>query len=59
MKAKRYAYYIAPGFYMSQARAAFIEQGAEMVTQAYDEMSIRRKKGWRRIYIEVGARVSP
>ena len=58
MKIKRYAYFIAPGFSIVQARAAFIEQGAEMVVQVYDEMAIRRKKGWRKVYIEVGASVA-
>lgn len=54
MKVKSFAWYLAPGFSIVKARNAFAEMGVSAL-QNYDEISVRRKQGWKRVKISLHA----
>lgn len=52
MRQKQFAWHLAPGFSVIDAMKAFRDNGTHAV-EMYDEISVRPKKGWKRVVITV------
>lgn len=52
MRQKQFAWHLAPGFSVVNAMTAFKDFGVYAV-ENYEEISVRAKKGWKRVKITI------
>lgn len=53
MRIKGFLWYLAPGFSVIDAMRAFRDLGVEALNTYADEISVRYRKGWKRVRISL------